>query len=225
MRIEIKGAIISNNDKWIYDWLDMEATCPRDVQTVIDKAMGQQIDVFINSGGGDIFAGSEIYSALRQYKGKVMIHVVGLAASAASVILCAAESDITPTGMVMVHNVSSVTAGDYHDMDHKSDVLQKANQSIAAAYVAKTGMTEAEALAIMDCETWLPANDAVKYKLVDRVAESAGQLVAAYGMPMLPQSVIERIRNTVKNPHENDANILLQKAQAELELMNLGGNR
>lgn len=226
MRIDIKGAIVSNNDKWIYEWCEMDATCPKDVQKVMDEANGQQIDVYINSSGGDIFAGSEIYSMIRAYSGIIQIHVVGLAASAASVILCAGRSDIAPTGMVMVHNVSSRASGDYHAMDKSSGALQKANQSIAAAYMEKTGMSEKEALALMDEETWLTATDAVNKGLVDRVSSQTGQLVASYGTPMIPTSVIDRIRNTIKNPRNDEADILLQKkAQAELALLNLGGTR
>ena len=150
MRIDVKGTIVSNDDKWIYEWFEMDATCPNDVNKLIDQANGEPLEVYINSGGGDIFAGSEIYSALRSYKGEVNIHVVGIAASAASVIACAGKSDITPTAMFLVHNVSGSAQGDYHVMDKSSDVLQTANRSIAAAYIAKTGMSEQEALAMMD---------------------------------------------------------------------------
>lgn len=116
MRIAIKGTIIPSDEAWIYDWFGIENTNPRAVLKSIDAAAGEDLDVDINSGGGDVFAGSEIYSALRGYDGKVRIHVVGLAASAASVIACAAHSDISPTGQMMVHNVSTYSEGDYHDM-------------------------------------------------------------------------------------------------------------
>lgn len=225
MKIDVKGSIVSSDDAWIYEWFDIEHTSPKTVNDAIQKANGESLDVYINSGGGDIFAGSEIYSALRGYKGQVNIHVVGLAASSASVIMCAGKSDISPTGMVMVHNVSSVAQGDYHSMDKSSEVLQKANKTIAAAYVAKTGMSEKEALAMMDKETWLTADEAIKRGLVDKIAESQNtQLVAAYGSPMLPQSVIDKIRNTVKNPLGNEADIFVQKkAKAKLNLIKLGG--
>ena len=161
MRIDIKGTIISNDDKWIYELFEYDNTSPNDVIKAIDQANGEPLEVYINSGGGDIFAGSEIYSALRSYKGEVNIHVVGFAASAASVIACAGKSDISPTAMFMVHNVSGRAQGDYHVMDKSSDVLRTANKSIAAAYMAKTGMSEKEALAMMDQETWLTAQQAV----------------------------------------------------------------
>lgn len=226
MRIDIKGTIVSNDDKWIYEWFEMDATCPNDVNKLIDQANGEPLEVYINSGGGDIFAGSEIYSALRSYKGEVNIHVVGFAASAASVIACAGKSDIAPTAMVMVHNVSGRAQGDYHVMDKSSDVLHTANKSIAAAYMTKTGMSEAEALAMMEQETWLTAQQAVDKGLIDKIAENQNlRLVAAYQTPLIPQSVIEKVRNTVKNPL-NEAGILTpEKAQAKLNLLRLGGTR
>ena len=227
MRIDVKGTIVSNNDKWIYELFEYDATCPNDVIKAIDQANGEPLDVYINSGGGDIFAGSEIYSALRSYKGEVSIHVVGFAASAASVIACAGKSDISPTAMFMVHNVSGRAQGDYHVMDKSSYVLRTANKSIAAAYMAKTGMSEKEALAMMDQETWLTAQQAVAKGLIDKIAENQNlKLVAAYQTPLIPQSVIDKVRNIVKNPLLNEAGILTpEKAQAKLNLLKLGGTK
>ncbi len=85
-KIEVKGVIVPNEDKWIYDFFEMDAVCPRDVLTKIPQDEKEPIDVYINSGGGEITSGSEIYAALREYRGIVNIHVVGMAASAASVI-------------------------------------------------------------------------------------------------------------------------------------------
>lgn len=226
MRIDVKGTIVPNDDKWIYEWFEYDATCPNDVNKVIDQANGEPLDVYINSGGGDIFAGSEIYSALRSYKGEVSIHVVGFAASAASVIACAGKSDIAPTAMVMVHNVSGRAQGDYHVMDKSSDVLHTANKSIAAAYMAKTGMSEKEALAMMDQETWLTAQQAVDKGLIDKIAENQNlKLVAAYQTPLIPQSVIDKVRNIVKTPLTEAGILTPEKAQAKLNLLKLGGTK
>lgn len=226
MRIDVKGTIVSNGDKWIYELFEYDATCPNDVLRAIDQANGEPLDVYVNSGGGDIFAGSEIYSSLRSYQGEVNIHVVGFAASAASVIACAGKSDITPTAMFMVHNVSGEARGDYHDLDKGSEVLQTANKSIAAAYMAKTGMSEQEALAMMDQETWLTAQQAVDKGLIDKIAESQNlKLVAAYQTPLIPQSVIDKVRNIIKNPLNQAGFLTPEKAQAKLNLLKLGGIR
>lgn len=202
MRIDVKGAIVPDNDAWIYDLFDVDHTNPSGVADAIEKANGEDLDVYINSGGGDVFAGSEIYSAIRAYTGKVHIHVTGIAASAASVIACAGDSDIAPTAQMMVHNVSTYADGNYRDMRHTSNVLRQADRAIAAAYVAKTGMPEKDALDLMDAESWLTAQDAVDYGLIDRIAENqnaqpesepaAGLAASVSGL--LPPSVINKMQ-------------------------------
>ena len=202
MKIDIKGAIVSNDDAWIYDWFGETYTSPKNVSAALEEANGEDVDIEINSGGGDVFAGSEIYAAIRAYPGTVSIHVVGLAASAASVIACAAKSDIAPTAQMMVHNVSTWAAGNYHDMDHASDMLKQANRAIAAAYVEKSGMSEKDALDLMDAETWITAQDAVDYGLIDKIAgsqnsdqdEDASVRLAASVGGMLPPSVINKMQ-------------------------------
>lgn len=223
--INIKGPIVASDEVWIYDWFGIECTNPKAVNDAIKKANGEKLDVYINSGGGDIFAGSEIYSSLRSYKGDVLIHVVGLAASAASVVASARESEIEPTAMIMVHNVSCTARGDYHDMKHQAEVLQKANKTIANAYIAKTGMSEAEALALMDHETWLTAQEAVEKKLCDRIATptqvsgstNTMQLAASYNSGMLPRNVIDKMRSDRMKDTKR------AEAQTKLNLLKLGG--
>lgn len=219
MRINVFGDIVPNDDAWIYDYLEMDCCCPSRVTAALEDAAGQAVDVYINSGGGDIFAGSEIYSALRGYKGSVTVHVVGLAASAASVIACAGRCIMSPTAMMMVHNVSCTTSGDCHEMDKAAELLRKANSAIAAAYVAKTGMAEADALAMMDKETWLTAADAVTYKLADAVEEPAAkptQMAASMGRALSAET-LQHIRDTVKSP-------AARKAQAEINILKLRGD-
>lgn len=198
-KVEIKGAIVPTNDGWIYDFFGESYTSPQKVADALEDANGEDIDVEINSGGGDVFSASEIYAALRSYKGSVKIHVVGLAASAASVIACAGQSDIAPTAQMMVHNVSTYAAGDFHDMQHAAEMLKQANRSIASAYTTKTGMSEKDVLDLMDAETWITAQDAVDYGLIDEIAGVAKEttaplaLVASSGN-LLPATVMDKMR-------------------------------
>ena len=76
-RINIKGVIIPNDYKWIYDLFDMDSTCPNDVGEILNEAAGEDVEVYINSPGGIIDVGSEIYTALRAYEGEVKIYIVG----------------------------------------------------------------------------------------------------------------------------------------------------
>lgn len=216
MKLSIRGDIVSNDDKWVYDWLELDSTCPRDVQAAIDKANGEPLDVWINSGGGDLFSGIDMYESLQAYAGEVRVHIVQ-AGSAATLPACAGKSDISPAGMMMIHNVASAARGDYHAMDKTSEILQKANQAVSAAYSAKTGKTEAELLAMMDHETWFTAREALEAGLVDAISEPARLVACSWGG--LPPEVVDRIKAAIKNPFCGDA----AKARAKLDLLKMKG--
>lgn len=158
------------------------------------QLMVSQWKWILNSGGGDVFAGSEIYSALRAYSlngGGVTVNIVGLAASAASVIAMAGDVvRITPVGQIMIHNAYIQGAsGDYRDMNHMSGVLKNVNLTLANAYRLKTGKSEGELLSMLDDETWLTPEQALRHGFVDEIlfddqaqpeANSAGRSVASY---------------------------------------------
>lgn len=169
-KISIHGDIVSNDDKWIYDWFDVDSTSPADVKAVLDAAEeDEEIDVVINSGGGSVLAGQEIYTALRNDK-RVTIKIESLAGSAAGVIAMAGKNQISPVGMVMIHNVSITGAsGDYHEMNKNAELLQNMNAAMAEAYVQKSGMALDDVLALMDKETWLTANQCLEYGFVDEL--------------------------------------------------------
>lgn len=195
--IDIKGPIITNDDKWIYDWFGIASCCPADIRSQLDEVADDEgVQVVINSSGGDIFAASEIYDMLAESKATIKVI---FAASAASYIACACTSEIVPTGMLMIHNVSSYAAGDYNDMAHESGVLLKASKAVATAYRLKTGMTEDELIGLMDNETWLTADEAVEKGFIDKVAEYAEKpkevKLAASLNGLIPDTIIKQMRS------------------------------
>lgn len=197
MKVNIKGTIIRNDYKRAYDFFKIENTCPNDVSSILESAKGELVDVYINSGGGEITSASEIYAMLAAYK-NIKIHVVGMAASAASVIMCAGDCDISPTSMVMIHNVSSFAVGDYNTMSHESQVLLTATKAMAAAYVAKTGKSENDFLKLMNEEKWFTAKEAVEIGLCDRIANvPETQLVNAW-CTMLTSQQISEYQNAIQ---------------------------
>ena len=149
--INIRGDIVGNDDKWIYDWFGMDATCPKDITDTINSAADdEEIEVFINSGGGSVMAGQEMYSVLSQKK-NVTIIIQSMAGSAASVVAMAGKSKISPVAMIMIHNVSICGAsGDYHDMQKHAEILKQMNAAMAAAYTEKSGKGLEEILKMMD---------------------------------------------------------------------------
>ena len=205
-KINIKGAIISNDEQWIYDMFEIEATAPKMIDEQLEEAGGEDVILSINSGGGSVFDASEIYTAIRNYPGKTEAQVVGLAASAASFIALAADKTvIAPTGQMMIHNASMVAMGDHNEMTLAAGMLQGINKTIANAYKMKCGMEEEELLALMDKETWITPQMALEYKLVDEIMfENQGIKVAASAVSnVIPQPVIESIRNgKMKKPEQ-----------------------
>lgn len=227
--LNVKGPIISNDSKWIYDLFDMDSTAPKDILNELD---GQDIQLDINSNGGLVTAGNEIYSALLAYQGKVTVNVVGMAASAASIIAMAGNVvRMSPVAQIMIHNVSAVGEGDYHDMDDMSSMLQLMNDSLSNAYTAKTGMTKDDVLALMDKTTFLTAEQAVENGFADEIiqADNNLQLVASIDT-FIPDKLINAFKELkqeneeLKKPHttinidaEAIADSIMKKIKAQKE--------
>jgi ATP-dependent Clp protease protease subunit len=233
MKIDIKGVIVSNDDKWIYEWFELEATSPKDVIDAIEKANGEDLEVNINSGGGDVYAGSEIYTALMAYKGRVITNIVGIAASAASLVAVAGRpARISPTAQIMIHNVSSQIYGDHRVLQHESDINKNFDISIANAYRLKTGLSQEKLLEMMSAGgsynggTWLNAQQALENKFVDEIMfDDGNRLVASFGN-MLPLEVINKMRNQLKEMQkkqneEPKLNDQFDADQASLELLKM----
>lgn len=231
-KIKIKGVIIPNDYKWIYDWFESDSTCPADVEKALTEANGEDVEVEINSDGGDVYSGSEIYTALKGYFGKLTTSVVGIAASAASLAAVAGQpARISPTAQIMIHNVMSRPQGDYRVLAHESEILKNYNVSIANAYRLKTGLDEAKLLELMDAGgsanygTWLNAQQAKELGFVDEIMFDEGNQLAANAShsPLLTPEMVNKLRNLLKKPEEpGQAKALLQ---ARLDLLKLRGGK
>ncbi len=221
MKINIKGAIVSNDDKWLYEIFGMEHTAPKDVIDALPKN-NEDIEVIINSGGGDVFSGSEIYTALKEYQGKVTVKVYGVAASAASVIAMAGDHIVmSPTAQMMIHNVSTLTYGDNRKMDSSSKMLSSTDKGIANAYVKKTGMSEEEILNLMNDETWMNAQEAIEKGFADAKMfdDVAPKIVASYGH-MISEDAKKRITALMTQTPEVkiDINQIVDKVIEKLDV-------
>lgn len=207
VKLKVNGPIISNGDKWFYDWFEEDGTCPNDIINHL-PTNGEDVEITINSYGGLVDQGNEIYTALKSYNGKVVVNVV-MAGSAASIIAMAGSTvRMSPVGQMMIHNVSMGAGGDYHAMDKASEILQKANQSLASAYVLKTGLSQEEILEKMEHETWLTATEAKEYGFADEIMfendERPAMVASASGM--VSQNIITKFR--ALNPVEKNSSKL-----------------
>ncbi|MDU4545320.1 MAG: Clp protease ClpP [Clostridium botulinum] len=222
MKINIKGTIISNDDKMVYDWFEMDSTCPRDIEKALDKAKkNEEIEVIINSGGGSVFAGSEIYSLLKEYKGKITGKIVGLAASATSVIAMGCDIlKISPTAQLMIHRASMISVGNSEDFAKGAEVLEGIDKSIANAYILKTGLKQDELLDMMSKETWLDAKTAKEKGFADEVLfDEDNKIVASFNSGVIPPQIINKLRNEFKEEKQiNEKELEIAKAKLNLQL-------
>ena len=149
-------------------WLDDDVT-PQLFKDELESGTGD-IEVWLDSPGGDIMAATQIYNMLKNYKGKVTIKIDSLAASAASVVAMAGDEVlISPMGLFMLHNPLTVAAGNVDDMQKAIDMLDEVKESIINAYELKTGLSRAKISHLMDCETWLSAKKAVELHFADGI--------------------------------------------------------
>lgn len=220
-KINIKGPIISSQQQWIYDYFGIEATSPSKVNKILDSIMtNEDLEIEINSSGGDISAGSEIYTAIRGYnKGNKKTNIVGSAFSAGSVVAMASESYMSPTAMMMIHKVSSGTDGNSDDMDKMSKILKVADQTVANAYISKSGMTMKDALKMMAEEKWLTAQQAKDKGLIDGIMFEdikSTQLNNSFSN-MIPDEIINKMQNERLN------NLSKSKLENKLKYLKLKG--
>ena len=149
-------------------WWGDEIT-PQMFRSELNAAEGD-IDLWINSPGGDCYAAAQIYNMLMEYKGNVNVKIDGIAASAASVVAMAGSTvEISPLGMLMIHNPMTVSIGDTHEMERTITFLAEIKESIINAYEIKTGLSRAKISRLMDAETWMNAKKAVELGFADSV--------------------------------------------------------
>lgn len=212
MKIEVKGPIIDDSEQWIYDWFRIPATSPKKVNTVIEKAISSgvnELTIVINSPGGYVFSASEIWTELKKFSGNVKGEIVGVAASAASVIAMAcSELTMSPTATLMIHNASTGARGDYRVMDDTSDLLQKVNQTILSTYERRTGKSKEELEDLMNKETWMTAQEALDLGFIDSIMfanelpVTANASIADTEIGMLPKNVIETMRKLLASDNK-----------------------
>lgn len=146
-----------------YDYWSGEGVTAKRISAALRAIGDKDVVVNINSPGGNLFEGMTIYNMFRNHKAKVTVQVLGLAASAASVIAMAGDDILMGDGaFLMIHNASVVAIGNRHDMQDAVDRLESIDDAMAGVYAARSGISKTDAAAMMDKETWLNAETAVK---------------------------------------------------------------
>lgn len=194
--------IVDKQDRaeiWIYeqigeDWWSGEGITAKGFQKELSAIKAKEIDLHINSPGGNVFDGITIYNLLKQHPAKVTTYIDGLAASIASVIALAGDSvTMAENALWMMHNPSGMVMGTSQDMRSMADVLDKVRSSIATAYVGKSGKSEDEVYALMDDETWMTAEEAKSAGLVDDIGSEMDLAACAKFVPVMDKAGFKHI--------------------------------
>lgn len=144
------------------------------VNEVLAQANGEDIRIKINSHGGSIFEGLEIFNTLAEYEGRVEIVITSLAASMASVIALAGDSvKMFDNAVFMIHNPWTMAAGESEDLRKMADVLDLLRNQILDIYERKTGADREFLAELMDDETHMNAVDAKELGFIDEIIESS----------------------------------------------------
>jgi ATP-dependent Clp protease protease subunit len=144
------------------------------IDAALRRIGNQAVEIHINSPGGDMFEGIAIYNRLLEHPALVTVKIMGLAASAASIIAMAGEQIlIGPASFIMIHDCSVMAIGNRHDMIETAAWLEPFDAAMADVYAARTGMAVKDVAALLDAETWLNGSQAIEKGFADGLLNAA----------------------------------------------------
>jgi ATP-dependent Clp protease protease subunit len=156
-----------------YDYWTGEGITSKRISGILRTLVGADVTVNINSPGGDMFEGLAIYNVLREYKGHVTVRVLGMAASAASIIAMAGDTiQVARSGFLMIHNCWAGAVGNRHDFREFAATLEPFDEAMADIYSTRTGDDIAVMQKLMDGETWINGSAAVEQGFADSLLPS-----------------------------------------------------
>ena len=184
---------------WIYEMIGEDfwsggGVTAKDFQKELSKIKADQIDLHVNSPGGEVFEGIAIYNLIKQHPAHVSSYIDGLAASISSVIpLAGDEIFMAENALMMIHNPYGMAMGDAADMRKMADRLDVVRDSIAKAYISKTDKSEDDINALMDVETWMDAEEALELGLIDEVTEKMDMAACAKFVPIMDKAGFKHV--------------------------------
>lgn len=215
----IYGDICSDGWKWYES--DISAN---DVINKLNETHASNIDVFINSYGGEVAEGLAIYNALKRHKAKVTTYVDGFACSIASVIAMAGDTrKMYDNSLLMIHNAWTVAQGNAEDLKKAAEDLTVINEQTKKAYLDVINISESDLNAMLDAETWITAERAVEMGFATEVIaakkpEKASASAQSIIYKMLTKAEEEPPAEPVKEPEkETDIESVLADIVARLE--------
>ncbi len=172
MKIELYGDVVSDEYDWLYSLFEIPHCCPKNVRDAMtDLPADEDLILEVNSPGGDVWAGFEIYGLLQKLQGRTEAHIIALAASAATTITSACTKVLaSPVAQFMIHQPAAL-AGYVNNEGARQlqNFLDSVKASIINGYVVKSsGKASRKTFEkLVDNETFMPIQDAIDLGLVD----------------------------------------------------------
>ena len=168
----LAGTVVNSEDALFMEALEQDYISAKNIERILSEAGGEEVTFNLNSGGGSVNAGSEIYTMLSSYSGRVVINITSLSASIASVFMLGAdEVNISHQAQIMIHqpHFRNEEVVDKLSLERSLNMLDSTERSIAKVYMKKTGLSEDEILDMMFKETWLTSDQALELGFVDNI--------------------------------------------------------
>lgn len=205
-----------------YPWMENDVSSynlSKELQELEDV---EEINVYLNSYGGEVSEGLAIYNALKRHKAKVTTIADGFACSIASVIFAAGDERLmSDTSLLMIHNAWTIAGGDSQDLRKQADDLEKITQASINAYLAISNVEEDEIKEMMDVETWLGGSEALEMGFATGLVESEQKQVATQSIrDSLLQKVTQEPKEKVVaqiNFDEEKMKVIVQEQMEKLE--------
>jgi len=188
------------------NWLEKSQTSAQHFREELEKHKNaKSINLYINSTGGSVFEGSAIYSQLKRHSAKVTVYIDGFACSIASVIAMAGDKVImSENAVMMIHNAWAVAAGNSAQLRKIADDLDVINKANKAAYLVKSDgkITPEKLTEMLDNETYLSAEDCMKYGFCDEVSSKVNNSVENHAEMLAYRNSIEKIYAMAEKPEK-----------------------
>jgi ATP-dependent protease ClpP protease subunit len=194
-------------DLYIYNDIGFFGVSAKDFLEELNSVNASDLNIYINSMGGEVADGLAIYNALKRHNGNKTIHIDGMAASIASVIAMAGDKVVMPsTALMFLHKPWTMTAGNADDLQRTAEQLQKTEAAIVAAYAQKTGLDAATIESMLREETTLNADEAVSLGFADALKEDEQEITEfAFAGAMMNRVLCSMTSKPgVKNIMENE---------------------
>lgn len=183
LQLYIYGDVEGNYwDWWTPREIESDTSAEHFRQELTQYPNAREIEIYINSYGGEVFEGTAIYNQLKRHPAHKTVYIDGFACSIASVIAMAGDEIVMPRNtLMMIHNMWMGAVGNAAALRKAADDLDVINAAGRQAYLLKAGdkLTEEKLTELMDAETWLTAQDCIDLGLADRFADTEADMSTA----------------------------------------------